>query len=112
MFGITHFERFLGARSFVLHLDHQPLVTYKSGSLRRTHERFKEFLAKKSFELRHVNGKDNPSDYLSRFADGAAKKGKKEAVKDSKVQELQSESFSEVQELKSESVSEVRKIGK
>jgi hypothetical protein len=90
VFGITHFERFVGARSFVLHSDHQPLVTYKSGSPRRTHKRIKEFLAEKSFELRHVKEKDNPSDYLSRFADEVAKKGEKEAVKDSKVQELQS----------------------
>ena len=69
-------------------------------------------MAKKSFELQHVNGKDNPSDYLSRFADEVAKTGEKEAVRDSKVQELQSESVSEVQELKSESFSEVHKIGK
>ena len=26
VFGITHFERFLGTRSFVLHSYHQPLV--------------------------------------------------------------------------------------
>lgn len=66
VFAITHFEKFLSARKFVLHSDHKPLVTFKQGSQRRTHERFKEFLAEKAFELRHIKGENNPSDYPSR----------------------------------------------
>ena len=65
VFGIESFSKYLTARKFILHSDHKPMLNL-NGTQKRTLERLKDILATYHFEIRHIAGHLQPSDFFSR----------------------------------------------